>query len=180
MIFLTVGTQFPFDRLVKAVDSVVRAGLVTEHIIGQIGQTKYRPGSFPAVQFMEKQIFDGCIRRASAIIGHAGMGTIEMALELGKPLLVMPRRKEFGEVVNNHQFEIAEKFEKLGHILVAYHEDDMAEKIRELGTFTPKVREHNAEALIDRIAGFLSGIDRQITQKSLTSNAAAFQTSEKP
>ncbi|MHC4113869.1 MAG: glycosyltransferase [Planctomycetota bacterium] len=180
MIFLTVGTQFPFDRLVKAVDHAVEAGLVAGQIVGQIGRTKYRPGSFPAVQLMEKQTFDGYVSRASAIISHAGMGTIEMALELGKPLLAMPRRKEFGEVVNNHQFEIAEKFEELGHILVAYHEDDLVEKTRELSTFMPKVRKHDAEAVIERIAGFLSSIDRQITQKSLTNNAATFQISEKP
>jgi UDP-N-acetylglucosamine transferase subunit ALG13 len=180
MIFLTVGTQFPFDRLVKAVDYAVETGLVAEQVVGQIGQTEYHPGSFPALELMEKQTFDGYIRRASAIIGHAGMGTIEMALELGKPLLVMPRRKEFGEVVNNHQFEIAEKFEDLGHILVAYHEYDLAEKIKKLKSFTPKIRKHDTEAVIGRIADFLNSIDRQIPQKALAHNATAFQISEKP
>ncbi len=180
MIFLTVGTQFPFDRLVKAVNHAVEAGLVTEQVVGQIGQTEYRPNSFLAVQSMEKQTFDNYIRCASAIISHAGTGTITMALEHRKPLLVMPRRKEFGEVVNNHQFEIAEKFEELGYILVAYHENDLAEKIKKLKSFNPKVRKDDAEAVIDRITDFLNSIDRLIPRKSLAHNVTAFQISEKP
>jgi UDP-N-acetylglucosamine transferase subunit ALG13 len=180
MIFLTVGTQFPFDRLVKAVNHAVEAGLVTEQVVAQIGQTEYRPSSFLAVQSMEKHTFDNYIRCASAIISHAGMGTITIALEHRKPLLVMPRRKEFGEVVNNHQFEIAKKFEELGHILVVYHENDLAEKIKKLKSFTPKVRKHNTEVVIGRIADFLNSVDRQIPQKALTNNATAFQISEKP
>ena len=37
MIFLTVGTLFPFDRLVNAVDKAVANGLITEDVFAQIG-----------------------------------------------------------------------------------------------------------------------------------------------
>jgi len=36
MIFLTVGTQFPFDRLVKAVDETVRKNGLDEQIFAQV------------------------------------------------------------------------------------------------------------------------------------------------
>jgi len=84
------------------------------------------------------------------------MGTITMALENHKPLLVMPRLKKYGEVVNDHQVTIARKFEELGHILVAHTEEELPDKLRELKTFVPKPRTNQAKAVADRIAKFLN------------------------
>jgi UDP-N-acetylglucosamine transferase subunit ALG13 len=157
MILLTVGTQFPFDRLVTAVDEACRRGF-PEQVFAQIGESTYRPQSFPAVGALDKHQFDDYCRRASAIIGHAGMGTIGMALELGKPLLVLPRRKKFREVVNDHQVAIARKFEELGHVLVAYEAGEVADRMNLLRTFVPRPRHTSPEAVAGRIAGFLGGL----------------------
>ncbi len=156
MIFLTVGTQFPFDRLVKAVDQAVGQNGVDEKIFAQIGISSYQPCSFDAVPSMEKDVFDRHIHEASAIIGHAGMGTITMALENHKPLLIMPRLKKYGEVVNDHQIAIAREFEKFGHLLVAYTEDEIPEKIKLLKSFVPRPRKVQTKAVIDRISRFLN------------------------
>jgi UDP-N-acetylglucosamine transferase subunit ALG13 len=156
MIFLTVGTQFPFDRLIKAVDQAAGQNGFNEKIVAQIGTSSYQPCSFDAVSSMEKEVFDRHIHEASAIIGHAGMGTIIMALENHKPLLVMPRVKKYGEVVNDHQVAIAREFEKLGHILVANEEDEIPEKISQLKTFVPQPRKVQTKAVIDRISKFLN------------------------
>ncbi|MFC1633193.1 glycosyltransferase [Planctomycetota bacterium] len=155
MIFLTVGTQFPFDRLVKAVDQALGNGQLNGEICAQIGDSSYRPLNFQAVSSMEKHLFDERMHEASAIISHAGMGTISMALEKDKPLLVMPRLKKYGEVVNDHQVAIARKFEELGHLLVAYEPEELPEKIKRLKTFELVKRTAAPEAVADRIAGFL-------------------------
>ena len=118
MIFLTVGTQFPFDRLVKAVDKAAGANGFEEHIVAQIGESSYCPENFEAAPALEKAVFDQHISKADCIISHAGMGTITMALDHRKPLLVMPRLKKYGEVVNDHQRAIAKKFEQLGYLLM--------------------------------------------------------------
>lgn len=156
MIFLTVGTQFPFDRLVKAVDQALGNGQINGEVCAQIGDSAYQPRHFPAVSHMEKHLFDERMHEASAIISHAGMGTISMALEKDKPLLVMPRLKKYGEVVNDHQVAIARKFEELGHLLVAYKPEELPEKIRQLKTFELTKRKAAPEAVAGRIAGFLS------------------------
>jgi len=156
MIFLTVGTQFPFDRLVKAVDEAVSQNGFNEKIFAQIGASSYRPCSFDVVASMEKEVFDKHIREASAIIAHAGMGTITIALEYNKPLLVMPRVKKYNEVVNDHQVAIARKFEQLGHILAAYTEDEIPEKIKQLKSFVPQPRKVQTKAVIERISKFLN------------------------
>jgi UDP-N-acetylglucosamine transferase subunit ALG13 len=158
MIFLTVGTQFPFDRLIKAVDDACKNGLFDEEIFAQTGDSSYQPQNFESISFMEKKLFNSYMRNASCIISHAGIGTITSAIELNKALLVMPRAKKYGEVVNNHQFEIAEKFEELGHILVAYQKDDLPEKIIQLKSFTPRARGNQAKAVSNRIAEFLNEI----------------------
>jgi len=156
MIFLTVGTQFPFDRLVKAVNKAASQNGFKEKIFAQVGCNSYQPQNFEAISLLEKDIFDKYIHEASCIISHAGMGTIAMALEHKKPLLVMPRFKKYGEAVNDHQISIAKKFEELGHVLVANTEDELAEKIEQLKSFVPQPRKAQTKAVIDRISKFLN------------------------
>jgi len=158
MIFLTVGTQFPFDRLVRAVDDLADRGAISEEIFAQIGDSDYKPRNFQAVASLDKQAFDDRFTTASAIISHAGMGTIAMALDHNKPLLAMPRRSKHGEVVNDHQEGLANKFASYGHILVARNESDLPLKVKELKTFVPKPRQVNPGAVAGRIALFLSAL----------------------
>ena len=155
MIFLAVGTQFPFDRLVKTLDDCLDAELIKEEIFGQIGETSYRPRNFKSAAFLEKKDFDQTLKKATGVIGHAGIGIIRTALENNKPLLVMPRLKRFHEVVHDHQVAIARKFEELGHLLVAYEERELFKKIQELERFVPKKRETQVEAIVQRISEFL-------------------------
>jgi beta-1,4-N-acetylglucosaminyltransferase len=155
MIFLTVGTQFPFDRLVKAVDDLLDRGVIHEQVVAQIGDSKYQPRHFESVAWLHKAAFDEHMQQASAIIGHAGMGTITMALERSKPLLAMPRRKKYGEVVNDHQVVLAIKFEALGHILLARDEGELPEKIERLKSFVPRPRVADPDAIAHRIDVFL-------------------------
>jgi UDP-N-acetylglucosamine transferase subunit ALG13 len=158
MIFLTVGTQFPFDRLVRAVDEACDNGLIDEEIFAQIGQTLYKPHNFESTASLEKGVFDNYVKQASSIIGHAGMGTITMALCNHKPLLVMPRLKRYHEVVNDHQLALAEKFAEFGYLLVAHDEKELAECVRKLKKFTPKPRTANPDAVISRIHQFLDNL----------------------
>lgn len=158
MIFLTVGTQFPFDRLVQAVDDLVARGIIDEEVFAQVGNSSYRPRHFEAVASLEKTEFDERIQRASSLISHAGMGTIMTALDADKPLLAMPRRKKYREVVNDHQVAIARKFEQLGHMLVAYEPPELARKMQMLAAFRPNPRHVCPETVVGRIVEFLHGL----------------------
>jgi beta-1,4-N-acetylglucosaminyltransferase len=155
MIFLSVGTQFPFDRLVRAVDEAFDKGSIDGEVFAQIGETSYKPSNIEYVDFLEKEQFDDCVRRATSIISHAGMGIIILALEYKKPLLAMPRLRKYSEVVNDHQVAIARKFDELGHILVAYQENELSSKLEMLKSFTPKPRKPETKAVAGRIAQLL-------------------------
>jgi beta-1,4-N-acetylglucosaminyltransferase len=156
MIFLCVGTQFAFDRMVRAVDESAGKGLFDEKIYAQIGETTYIPHNFEHVKFLDKESFDKWVAEATRVISHAGMGIISAALDANKPLLVMPRQKKFGEVVNDHQVAIAKKYEQYGHLLVALTETELPEKIVQLKTFAPKPRHNQASEVADRIKRFLN------------------------
>jgi len=156
MIFLTVGTYpLQFDRLVRAIDEAVRDNLVQEEVFAQSGHCNYKPKYMKFAEMLQKSEFDAYVKAARCIVGHAGMGTISMALEEHKPLLVMARMVKYREHVNDHQVSTAGMFEKLGHVLVAHTVNELPQKIRELTTFVPAQREATPQLVADRISEFL-------------------------
>lgn len=157
MIFLTVGTVMPFDRLVKAVDSAVEAGVIDEPVFAQIGQTSCKPKNIEYAEVLGKKDFDRRVTDSSSMISHAGIGSICMALEQRKAMLVMPRRRCYREHVNDHQVDTARKFGSLGHVLVAYSPDELREKLPELSHFVPVSRTNQVDRVVQRIASFLEG-----------------------
>ena len=155
MIFLTVGTSFPFDRLVRAVDDLVAQGRVAPDLFAQVGRGGYRPRNFASVETLDKKKFDEYFDQAAAVIAHAGMGTITMALERNRPLLVMPRLRRYRELVNDHQLATARRFAQLGHVLAAYEITELPAKIDLLHTFQPAPRASQAGKVAERIGIFL-------------------------
>ena len=70
---------------------------------------------------------------ASLVVAHAGMGSIITALELGKQIIVMPRRAELGEHRNDHQVASARRFAQQGRIVVALDETELVERLDQVG-----------------------------------------------
>lgn len=128
MIFLTVGTQLPFERLVEAVDAWAADHPETE-IVAQVGRTLYQPRGFTVVPSLGPEQYHDTFARADVVISHAGMGTIITALEMNKPLLLMPRLAALNEHRNDHQVGTARHFDRYDLIRVV---GDLAELSAEL------------------------------------------------
>lgn len=158
MIFVTVGTQFPFDRLIRAVDEAAGRGLLWEEAFAQVGAGGFRPNHMKWAEQLPREEYSRKMKEASAVIGHAGMGTIATALEAGKALLVLARLERYGEIVNDHQAATARRFAELGHVVTAADEREIAAKLAELRGFRPAPRRANARAVVERVAGFLAGM----------------------
>ncbi len=139
MIFVTVGTQLPFDRLTAAIDAWAGSASSVP-VFAQIGPSRLRPRHIKFAQFITPGECAQRMEEASAIVAHAGMGTILTALELGKPVLVMPRRAALGEHRNDHQLATAHRFSELGKIRVAFDEADLAPALDELERTVPQPR----------------------------------------
>ena len=98
------------------------------------------------------------LRKAAGIVAHAGTGTIIAALQLGKPVLVLPRRADLGETRNDHQFATARHFEQAGRIMVANNENEIAAKMSDLDAFRPSelLGDVASPELTERIRRFIA------------------------
>jgi len=161
MIFLTVGTQFPFDRLVEAVDCAVATGGLSEDVFAQVGQGGFRPSHMQWCETLKRDAFGECVSRARALIGHAGIGTIFAAIDARRPLLVMPRLSRYGEIVNDHQVSTARKFAEMGHVLMARDETEIPQCLRLLDSFVPRPRTPRPEGVVERVRDFLDEVSVQ-------------------
>ena len=128
MIFVTVGTQLPFDRMVRTIDEW--AGTSGQDVFAQIGPASYRPRHIEFQEFLDAQECRARVEQSRIVIAHAGMGSILTALELGKPIVVMPRQARFGEHRNDHQVATARQLLAQGRVIVAFDEAHLLEKLQ--------------------------------------------------
>ncbi|MGJ0429759.1 glycosyltransferase [Methylobacter sp.] len=131
MIFVTVGSQLPFDRLIRAMDGWASENSA-QPVFAQIGVSQYQPMHMGYCQTMTPDEYQDYLQKADLIVAHAGMGTIISALELGKPLLLMPRLASKGEHRNDHQLATAQRFSKFLNIKVANDESELLLVINQL------------------------------------------------
>lgn len=160
VIFVTVGAQMPFDRLVKTVDQWA-GDRCRGDVFAQIGPTDYRPSSIRWTNFMEPEQFRRRCEAASVIVAHAGTGSIITALQLGKPILVMPRRANLRETRNDHQVATAERFRRFESVVVACDEKELISRLEGIDDLRGRqaVGPHASPELIGAIREFIEDID---------------------
>ena len=124
MIFVTVGTDLPFDRMVKVIDQWAREN-DRRDVFAQIGEGAWEPEFIRYSHFLQPPEFSKHFNEASLIISHAGMGTILSALMYGKPILVVPKRASLGEHRSEHQVATAKRMQELGNVNVAFDEVEL-------------------------------------------------------
>jgi UDP-N-acetylglucosamine transferase subunit ALG13 len=134
MIFVTVGTQGEFDRLIRTVDEWA-GSRGRNDVFAQTGPSNYRPEHIRTERFIDPAEFRKSVEAASLVIAHAGMGSIITVLELGKQIIVMPRRASLGEHRNDHQVATAKRFAEQGRIRVALNERELIDKLDQLEAF---------------------------------------------
>ncbi len=95
---------------------------------------------------------------AELIVAHAGMGSILTALELGRPILVMPRLGARRETRNDHQVATARRFRALGHVAVAFDEHELVEALDRGSRVVPeRISDRASTQLIDALRAFALG-----------------------
>jgi UDP-N-acetylglucosamine transferase subunit ALG13 len=106
-VFLTVGTDHhPFDRLILWLDRWLRETVVNVSCVEQIGSSE-PPAYARYNKFVPYEDIRSAMNDADVIVSHAGPGSVLMAENVGHRPVVVPRRKEFGEAVDNHQVVFA-------------------------------------------------------------------------
>jgi len=156
MIFVTVGAQMPFDRLVRTVDEWAGATGRSD-VFAQIGTTDYEPKHVRWAAFLDPMDYRQCLFEATSVITHAGMGTMLTALEFGRPLLVMPRRGDLRETRNDHQFGTARAFERLGRVTVAWDDVELLNVLPRVDALptTHRIASHASFQLLGALRRFI-------------------------
>ncbi|MBT0770543.1 hypothetical protein KIH74_16485 [Kineosporia sp. J2-2] len=127
-VFVTVGTDHhPFDRLVAWADSWARAhpeaGVTIQY--GQASAPVVATGlvSLPATAVHSR------MAAADVVITQGGPGGIIDCRSVGRLPIVVPRRHDLGEHVDDHQLAFARYMAGVGRIALADDEDTFRELI---------------------------------------------------
>jgi len=117
--FVCVGnaTQ-PFRRLLDAVCGI--AEYLPQPVVVQYGAADdYSCSKCSEVAYMDMMVFEKHVAEAELLIMHAGAGSVIHAVHSGKIPVIMPRRADLGEHIDDHQLEFTRQLEETSKILVA-------------------------------------------------------------
>ena len=155
MILVIIGMMYKFERLIKEMDKI--AGRTDEEVIMQIGETAYEPKNATYFKFASREEMDGLYEAAKVVVCHAGVGSIFTALDHGKPVIAVPRRKKYGEHVDDHQLEIARELEKEGRITVVCDVDELEKVLRTITN--PAHVGSERTKLVNALKGYIRGLE---------------------
>lgn len=131
MIFVTVGThEQQFNRLVKAVDVLKANEDFDDQVFVQTGYSTYSPRYCEFSRFLPYNEMRKRMEEADVVITHGGPSSFIEAMSLGLVPVVVPRRGDLGEHVNDHQAEFVRIVsERQGGIIPVYDIDELGAAI---------------------------------------------------
>ena len=157
MIFVAVGTQFSFDRLIQYMDEWARDN--DEAVFAQIGEGSYEPKHMQWERFLNGDQYNAKIKEASVFVSHAGMGNIISARENQAPIIVINRQYELGEHRNNHQAEGLLWMGKLPGVYTADTQETLNAQLAARATLEcPEESENqNRQKLVNFLGDYIDG-----------------------
>ena len=130
MILVTVGTEkFQFDRLMVWTSILAKQHWIKEKVIVQYGNCIYFPNELESYKLLPAKDFQELAMSANLVIGHCGEGTLLLAEKINAPYVLVPRRAELNEHVDNHQLELAYQLLNKG-VPIAFSLEELLEFVR--------------------------------------------------
>jgi UDP-N-acetylglucosamine transferase subunit ALG13 len=151
MIFVSIGTSEPFERLLAALGGIA----ADEELIVQCGESSVRPHRATCVEFLAFDDFVELVRRARVVVCHAGVGTIMVAIASGKRPVVVPRLPQYGEAIDDHQLVLARRLASAG-IVTLVEEPERLEQVIAAATLTPVTELASPEGLVSELRDYIS------------------------
>jgi UDP-N-acetylglucosamine transferase subunit ALG13 len=156
LIFVTVGTQLRFDRLVAPCAEWLRRNRQPCFI--QHAGYPLPLDPLPNASFLGPHETEEMLAKATLVVAHAGMGTILHCLVRGTPLIVMPRRASLGEHRNEHQLETVRWLRNREGLRVADDESALLRLLEEplpTGDRAPKISTSASPQLLAAVRDFI-------------------------
>jgi UDP-N-acetylglucosamine transferase subunit ALG13 len=147
LIFVTVGTDHhPFERAVRWADEwLARAGGDRARVLIQSG-TSSRPRHASWTAYLPHDELERSLEEATVVVCHGGPGTIMDARAAGHVPVVLPRRSDLGEHVDDHQVRFCDRMAERGDI-------HLARTQAEFDALLERALAHRAEFRTDAASG---------------------------
>jgi UDP-N-acetylglucosamine transferase subunit ALG13 len=169
VIFVTIGSMFPFDRLIRVMDAWALAN-PAQDVLAQIGDGSFEPQHMKFVRRLSQTDFGETVARAALIVSHAGMGTVITAGREGRPMVLLPRLQEWGEHTTDHQIATANWLGGKPGIHVAQTDADLPTAIvaalTEQGT-GPRIAPVADPAFTDRLRAAIRSFNNSVKEVSV-------------
>ncbi len=141
MILVLTGTHDqPFDRLVEWADRLAASGKLGPDVLVQRGASRTVPRNCRSVRHIGYSELKRLVRKSEFVISHAGAGTVIDVLSERKPLILVPRLREFGEHEDDHQVQLAEALFRAGRALKATTFGELEEAVTMVSGLDPSPR----------------------------------------
>lgn len=156
MILVLLGTQNnSFKRLLEAIQHNIDKKVITDEVIVQAGFTKFESKDMKILDLIDKEELSKLQDEADLIITHGGVGSIISSLKKGKKVIVVPRLKKYDEHVNNHQLQIARRFEQEGYVKCAINLKNLEKVIKSMDKFIPMKYESDESNVVNIIENYI-------------------------
>jgi beta-1,4-N-acetylglucosaminyltransferase len=146
VIFVTVGMHtLGFPRLVRAMDEL--AATLDEDVVMQIGATPETPQHARAFAFATQAEMERWCVEARVIVSQAGAGSILTAQKARVPLILVPRLRQYGEHIDDHQLELARILQRTGCALLVENMKELAQALERARHFAPAASVHKGQLI---------------------------------
>jgi UDP-N-acetylglucosamine transferase subunit ALG13 len=156
----TAGTDHHrFDRLIDMVETWALARRSAGRPVRVFFQrgTSHAPQGYQSIDYLPFDEMASMMRSARAVVSHAGPATIMDARAAGRVPIVLPRRHELDEHVDNHQVHFATLLHERGEIFLARNADHLGELL---------------DAALAKPASFAIAADADVRRRATTARIA--------
>jgi UDP-N-acetylglucosamine transferase subunit ALG13 len=147
------------------------AGEIDERVVIQIGPDTYVPQHAEHVGFVPRDVADAYIREARLVVAQPGCGIISTAINMAKPLVLVPRRPQYGEIIDDHQVNMARALDGREGVRIVYDERELRAALDFDAVPTPNPRR---KRLFDALSEYLNQLARQKTRRERRPAVALF------
>jgi UDP-N-acetylglucosamine transferase subunit ALG13 len=164
-VFATVGTDHhPFQRLVDWVDRwAASERALSARCVIQRGPAR-APLMAESSPFLSHQELTASLQRASAVVAHAGPGTVMACRSVGIIPVVLPRQRRIGEAVDDHQVRFAARLATRGQLVVAWSAEHLASlldrAVADPTAFRSPPQDRSLQMVVERFGELVDGLMR--------------------
>ncbi len=164
MIFVTIGSApHDFKRLIKKMDEI--SAQINVEVVIQTGLSSYQPVHAKSFDFVEYDEVMDYFKDADLIVSHASAGPMLYARKFNKPLIMVPRRGDLNEHVDNHQMETSHALGGSSEMIEVVHDvadlgkaiERAYQKVRRNSNYGPPI---SLESLTECINSFINDVEK--------------------